>query len=69
MRRGGACHNLTYRSTQEYDKRVAWFKKHPVAMLAALEGKGKAPLTAIKAALDRWDGPEPRGKRRRRRRG
>jgi hypothetical protein len=51
------CYNLTYRSTQEYDKRVAWYRKHPEAMTAALRLRGKAPLSAIKAALDacgRW---------------
>ncbi len=48
------CYNLTYRSTQQYDKRVAWFKKHPGAMLAALRLRSNTPMSALKAALDRW---------------
>lgn len=31
------CHNLTYRSVQEHDKRVDFYRKNPEALLAALE--------------------------------
>jgi hypothetical protein len=46
------CHNLTYGSVQEHDKRVDYFRKNPHALLAALEKptiKFSSLLLALKA--------------------
>jgi hypothetical protein len=49
------CHDLSYRSRQEYDKRVAWLSKHPEALHRMLNAKKTATgdlLLALKT-LDR----------------
>jgi hypothetical protein len=52
------CHNLTYTSCQESDKRVSFFKNNPEALFGALETVGKGgqvPWPALKAALSVLD--------------
>src|SRR6516162_5756583 len=43
------CHDLTYRSIREHDKRVDYFRKHPQELLAVLERPHVKPSTLVLA--------------------
>jgi hypothetical protein len=45
------CHELTYRSVQEHDKRVDFLRKHPEAIEALLDTPGGASVTQLGLAL------------------
>jgi hypothetical protein len=47
------CHDLTYRSAQEHDKRADFFRKNPAALYTLLGGNASLPLRmpALKAAM------------------
>ena len=52
------CHDLTYTTCQESDKRVSFFKNNPEALFSALKimGKGgQVPFPALQAALSVFD--------------
>jgi hypothetical protein len=48
------CHDLSYRSRQEYDKRAALLSRHPEALLAMLRGKN-VPTRNVLLALKAFD--------------
>jgi hypothetical protein len=52
------CHDLTYRSAQEHDKRVDLFRRNPAALQAVMNGDAPLPLLvlALKASTRMLEG-------------
>ena len=49
------CHDLSYRSRQRWDKRVAFYRQHPELVAAMLRRGEKVPTSKLLLALKAWE--------------